>query len=76
MPENIQKPAPAAKPGDASPAAEGSETTVSPPITSTGGSAPARQSGAALDWAGEGLGKYRVSGVLGQGAMGLVLKAR
>src|SRR4051812_23814672 len=44
--------------------------------TSLDASRPPRGSGNAQDWVGKSLGKYQITAVLGQGAMGVVLKAR
>src|SRR5262245_40599387 len=50
------------------------ETHVKPE-TSVDGSRVAEGGGSAQDWVGKHLGPYQVLGVLGQGAMGIVLLA-
>ena len=51
------------------------ETTLSGPDTSGGAARPMGVSGPAHTWVGKVLGKYQITSVLGQGAMGVVFKA-
>ena len=74
-PENTPEPSAPAKPGEPSPEFRPLDTgpfraDTSADIPRTEGS-----SGMAQAWVGKSLGKYQVSGALGQGGMGMVLKA-
>jgi hypothetical protein len=74
-PENTQDPSPSAKPGESAPPAELGETAYADSDTPASTPRPASSSGTAQGWTGKALGKYQVTGVLGQGGMGVVLKA-
>src|SRR5690242_20692095 len=73
-PERPQRGPAAAKPGDPPPAPPSSETGAFHQDATTD-AAPAPVPWAAADWVGKVLGKYRVTGILGQGGMGVVLRA-
>ncbi len=74
-PEHTQGASEPAKPGDLSPEFGLSETAAFNPDTSSAAAQAARDSGTARAWVGKSLGKYQVTDVLGQGGMGVVLKA-
>jgi urea transport system substrate-binding protein len=67
---------PAAKAGEPPPPAELGETASIKPDTPSSPSRSASHSTQAETWLGKTLGKYQVTGVLGEGGMGVVLKAR
>jgi urea transport system substrate-binding protein len=75
MPEKTHAPSTAEQAGDAAPQIAPSETAAFPPDTSA---EPPRAADASLlqTWIGKPLGRYHVTGVLGQGGMGLVLKGQ
>ncbi|HEV3261005.1 MAG TPA: bifunctional serine/threonine-protein kinase/ABC transporter substrate-binding protein, partial [Gemmataceae bacterium] len=75
MPEKMDGPSTAENAGDAAPKIAPSETAAFTPDTSVD---PARAADGSLlqTWIGKSLGKYQVTGVLGQGGTGLVLKAQ
>jgi serine/threonine protein kinase len=75
MPERLNDSSTAEKAGDSAPQVGPSKTTafpfrtsVDPPITP--------DAGILQTWIGKSLGTHQVTGVLGQGGMGLVLKAQ
>src|SRR5438552_7626741 len=75
-PGNTQDPSTLAKPGESAPPPEIAETAFVGPNTPGNTPRPVGSSETAQAWVGKFLGKYQVSGVLGQGGMGVVLKAR
>src|SRR6516162_5125533 len=74
-PGNTQDLSPPAKSGEAAPPAELGETASVGSDTPGIDPPPASGSGTAQSWIGKVLGKYQITGVLGQGGMGVVLKA-
>jgi urea transport system substrate-binding protein len=74
-PENKPDLSATAKPRDSSPASEACGTALFHPATSVDAPRTEGSSGMARAWVGKSLGKYQVSGALGQGGMGVVLKA-
>ena len=64
-----------AKAGESSPPSQLSETASTSPSTPVNTPRPAGGRETAQAWIGKFLGKYQVTGVLGQGGMGVVLKA-
>jgi urea transport system substrate-binding protein len=75
-PEKTPESSPPAKPGEAAAKFALPETGFLRPDTPSEAPQPAPDSAAAQAWVGKSLGKYQVIGVLGQGGMGVVLKAR
>jgi hypothetical protein len=67
MPENTQPGSTSARLGEAAPNVGPSDTANFGPKTPGPGPRPAGGSGAAQDWVGKSLGKYRIPGVLGPG---------
>src|SRR5436305_1666949 len=74
-PEDTPNPSPPASPGEPVPPPEASGTAVFHRDTSGDVPRPAAGSGAARALVGKSLGKYQVTGTLGEGGMGIVLKA-
>jgi ABC-type branched-subunit amino acid transport system substrate-binding protein/tRNA A-37 threonylcarbamoyl transferase component Bud32 len=74
-PEEADEAATGARPAPAAQVGNLSETLLVQHSTSADAPAPAPASGAEA-WVGKTLGKYQVTGVLGVGGMGVVLKAR
>jgi urea transport system substrate-binding protein len=73
MPEKPHAPSTAEHAGDAAPKIAPSETAAFPPDTSVD-RPRAADANLLQTWIGKPLGRYHVTGVLGQGGMGLVLK--
>jgi urea transport system substrate-binding protein len=74
-PGNPPDPSTPAKSGESAPPAELGETAFVGPDTPANTPRLVGGSGMAQAWIGKVLGKYQVTGVLGQGGMGVVLKA-
>ena len=74
-PESTPNGPAAAKSGGSSPALRPSETAAFSPDTATDAMPAAAGGGTPADWVGKVLGKYLISGVLGQGGMGVVFRA-
>jgi urea transport system substrate-binding protein len=74
-PENTQHGSTPAKPGDSSADFELSESAVLSPDTSVHPPRPPGGGATAQAFIGKSLGKYQITGVLGEGGMGVVLKA-
>jgi urea transport system substrate-binding protein len=74
-PDKTPKPSTAAKTGEALSEFTAAETEFVPADTPVDAQSRAGASAAAQAWIGKSLGKYHITGVLGQGGMGVVLKA-
>jgi ABC-type branched-subunit amino acid transport system substrate-binding protein len=74
-PENSPNTPNSAKPGESASPSDLNETTQVGSAAPTGAAGPSGDGGNAQAWIGKSLGKYRVTSVLGQGGMGVVLKA-
>jgi urea transport system substrate-binding protein len=74
-PENTRPGSSSPPAGESSPPAKVAETVFASPDTPASGPQPGGASDPAASWVGKCLGKYQVTGVLGQGGMGTVLKA-
>jgi urea transport system substrate-binding protein len=74
-PGNPQDSSPPAKSVESAPPPELGETAPVGSDTPVINPPPASGSGTAQTWIGKVLGKYQVTGVLGEGGMGVVLKA-
>jgi urea transport system substrate-binding protein len=73
--ENAPNASASVKSGESSLEGKASETVLASPGTPVDAPRPAGGRGAAESWVGKSLGKYQVTGILGQGGMGVVVKA-